>query len=120
MKPARQLYWVQRNRQWKDRAVPAAAWAEAMAADLMNQGPGNEVIACIESVVDQAFVENCRIDAGARGSLSIMVADAALVSWIKRNWETRLLTALRPHGVRRLSFAFGQSGRQIGAGRENT
>ncbi|MGB0714842.1 MAG: hypothetical protein ACPGXK_03135 [Phycisphaerae bacterium] len=110
MDSSRKLFWIQKNRQRNERAKPASLWADALAQSIMEDPLDNELCSRIREVVDEQFIEQCRVSVVSRGTLKIYMADTTLLSWMKRRWQEELLQSLRAFGIKRLAFEYGQSG----------
>ncbi len=109
-----QLGWVQRNRRRVDPAKPVADFAGVIAESVLQAALDPDLADRVLGIVDQAFVEQCRLLVRDGTTLEVYVDVPAGVSLMRRQWASRLLSALGRRGeIRRVVFRYGRSGSSL-------
>ncbi len=113
------LSWVMRNRTRRNRVREAGALVAGLANGL-EQGEfaaSRAAAGALAAVVDDEFRSRCRVAAAERGTLVIHVDEPGLVSAMRLRWSgvlpAMLVGVKAPGGLRRVVFAWGQSGVRV-------
>lgn len=93
----RNLHWVHRNRQLRDRTVDVGSVARQIVAGRVQ--PGGQRVAAIQRLlaehVDDEFTAHCTLGPLAGGTLTILVDDPAYAYALRQRWLVPLLEQLR-------------------------
>lgn len=118
------LKWVIKNRRTRRAPRRIGVAIERLAGELGDIGRSSAVLAgAVGELVDANFRAHCRVTVLNDGQMVVYVDRSALVSDMRRRWQTTLNNGLaanrRGNGVSSVRFAYGTVGTPIASNEQH-